>query len=159
MIRSRSNLNYVNPVCCVATVCHQVRCMYWGHWDYFHRAISHLKWRKIACMRYVACIFSRVKSIDMFSMFLQSGVPIHFLWRFIAVWIYNLTVSCLCMSMLTSNSSGNMQKHGYLGCFHAAPAREDISWVWVIGRDVIMIRSRPILCNVIGWNYIATYFN
>ena len=37
----------------------------------------------------------------------------------------------LCMSMLTSNSSGNMQKHGYLGCFHAASARENISWVWV----------------------------
>ena len=34
--------------------------------------------------------------------------------------------------MLTSNSSGNMQKHGYLGCFHAASTRENISWVWVI---------------------------
>ena len=34
--------------------------------------------------------------------------------------------------MLTSNSSGNMQTHGYLGCFHAASSRENISWVWVI---------------------------
>ena len=40
--------------------------------------------------------------------------------------------SCLCMPMLTSNSSGNMQKHGYLGCFYAASARENISSVWVI---------------------------
>ena len=65
-------------------------------------------------------------------MFLKSGVPRHFLLRFIAVWIYNLTVFMLCMSMLTSNSSGSMQKHRYLGCFHAASARENISWVWVI---------------------------
>ena len=41
--------------------------------------------------------------------------------------------SCICMSMLTSNSSGNIQKHGYLECFHAALTRENISWVWVIG--------------------------
>ena len=41
-------------------------------------------------------------------------------------------LSILCMSTLTSNSSGNMQKHGYLGCFHAASARENICWVWVI---------------------------
>ena len=113
--------NYVNPICCVATVCHQVRCMYWGHLGHFHMAISHLKWYKIACMRYLACAFSQMKYINMFSMFLQSGVPRHFLWRFIAVWIYNLTIF---MSMLTSNSSGNMQKLGYLGCFHAASARK-----------------------------------
>ena len=43
--------------------------------------------------------------------------------------------SCLCMSVLTSNSSGNMQKRGYmgyLGCFHAVSTRENLSWVWVI---------------------------
>ena len=34
--------------------------------------------------------------------------------------------------MLTSNFSSNMQKHGYLGCFHSASTRENISWVWVI---------------------------
>ena len=79
--------NYVNPVCCVATVCHQVRCMYWGHLGHFHIAISHLKWYKIVCMRYLACIFSQTKSIYMFPMFLQSGVLRHSLSRFIAVWI------------------------------------------------------------------------
>ena len=84
--------NYVNPVCCVATVCHQVRCMYWGHLGHFRTAISHLKWYEIVCMRYLACTFSQMKSINMFSMFLQSGVARHFLWKFIAVWIYNLTV-------------------------------------------------------------------
>ena len=50
--------NYVNPVCRAATVCHQVRCMYWGHLGHFYRAISHLKWCKIVCRRYLACTFS-----------------------------------------------------------------------------------------------------
>ena len=34
--------NYVDPECCVATVCHQVRFMYWEHLGHFQRAISHL---------------------------------------------------------------------------------------------------------------------
>ena len=42
--------------------------------------------------------------------------------------------------MLTSNPNGNMQKHGYLGCFHAASTRKNISWVWVI-----VIPSTPVL--------------
>ena len=66
--------------------------MYWGHLGHFHRAISHLKWYKSVCLRYLASTFSQMKSINTFSMFLQSGVPRHFLWKFIAVWIYNLTV-------------------------------------------------------------------
>ena len=78
--------NYVDPECCVATVCHQVRFMYWEHLGHFQRAISHLKWHKIVCMRYLACAFSQMKSTDMFSMYLQSGVPRHFIWWFIAGW-------------------------------------------------------------------------
>ena len=84
--------DYVNPACRVVTVCHQVRCMYLGHLSHFHRAISHLKWYKIVCMRYLACTFSQMKSVNMFSLFLQSGVPGHFLLRFIVVWLYNITV-------------------------------------------------------------------
>ena len=78
--------NYVNSECCVATVCHQVRFMYWEHLVHFHRAISHLKWHKVVCMGYLACTFSQMKSTDMFSMYLQSGVPRHFMWWFIAGW-------------------------------------------------------------------------
>ena len=66
--------------------------MYWGHLGHFHRAISHLKWYKIVPIRYLACTFSQMKSINMFSTFLQYGVHRHFLWRFITVWIYNLKV-------------------------------------------------------------------
>ena len=79
-------VNYVNPVWCVAIVCHQVGCMHWGHLGHLHRVISHLKWYKIVCMRYLTCTFCQMKYINMFSMYLQSGVPRHFLWRFIAVW-------------------------------------------------------------------------
>ena len=78
--------NYVDPKCCVVTVCHQVHFMYWEHLGHFQRAISHLKWHKIVCMRYLACAFSQMKSTDMFSMYLQSGVPRHFIWWFIAGW-------------------------------------------------------------------------
>ena len=78
--------NCVHPVCCAATVCHQVCCRYWGHLGHFHRAIYHWKWYQIVCMRYLACTFSQMKYINMFSMYLQSGVPRHFLWSFIAVW-------------------------------------------------------------------------
>ena len=117
--------NYVNPVCCVATVCHQVRCIYWGHLGHFHGAIYHLKWYKIVCMRYLACTFSQMKSINMFSMHLQSGDLFQIEHR-------TSLFSCLCMSILAPNFSGNMQNHGYLGCFHAASVRENISGVWVI---------------------------
>ena len=78
--------NYVDPECCVATVSHQVRFMYWEHLGHIQRAISHLKWHKIVCMRYLACTFSQMKSTDMFSMYLQSGVQRHFIWWFIAGW-------------------------------------------------------------------------
>ena len=66
--------------------CHQVHCMYWGHLGHFYGAIYHLKWYKTVCMTYLACTFSQIKSINMFSIYLQYGVPRHFLWRFIAVW-------------------------------------------------------------------------
>ena len=134
--------NYVNPY---ATVCHQVRCIYWVHLGHFHRAIHHLKWYKIVCMRYLDCTFSQMKSINMFSMYLQSGVPRHFLWRFIGVWNRTSLFSCLCMSMLTPNSSHNLQNHGYLGCFHAASARENISGVWGIDTEQrVRVRHRPL---------------
>ena len=55
--------------CCVATVCHQVRCMYCGNLGHFHRAISHLKWYKIVWIRYLACTFSQMNPVKMFSMF------------------------------------------------------------------------------------------
>ena len=127
-----SPVNDVEPVCCVATVYHQVRCMHRGHLGYFYRAISHLKWRKIVLMIYLVCTFIQMTFIDMFFVFFQSGVPRHSVGDLLRFEYITSLFSCLCISMLPSNSSGNMQKHGHLGCFHAAFARENVSWVWVI---------------------------
>ena len=104
--------NYDNPICCVATVCHQVHCMYWGHLGHFHRATSHLKWLFVW----------DIKPVHL--------VPRHFLSRFIVVWAQNLTVFMFMYVNIAPNSSGNMQKHGYLGCFHAASTRENVFGVW-----------------------------
>ena len=103
-----------------------------GHLDHLHRAISHLEWYEIDCMRYLASTFSQMQSINRFSMFLQYGVPRHFLEDLLRFEHRTSLFSCLCMSMSIPNSSGNMQNHGYLGCFHAASARENISGVCVI---------------------------
>ena len=62
--------------------------------------------------------------------------------------------SCLCMLMLTSNSSGNMQKHGYLGCFHAVSTSENIPWVWVIGKNI----GHSITGNLLDLNMLITLF-
>ena len=45
MVSTKNQVNilftneYNNPICCVATVCHQVRCMHCGHLDLFHKGI------------------------------------------------------------------------------------------------------------------------
>ena len=84
--------NNLNPIFCVATVCHQICRMFWGHLSVFHRAISHLNWYKMVCMEDLTRTFSRNKSTYMFYMYLQSGVPGHFLGRYIAILTKNLTV-------------------------------------------------------------------
>ena len=117
-------VQYVNPLCCVVTVFHQVHCMYWGHMGHFHGAISHLKWHKIVCMRYLACTFCQMKSINIFPCICNLEFPDIFVWDLL--WFeYKISLfSCLCMSMLTPNSSGNIWKYVYLGCFHVASTRE-----------------------------------
>ena len=39
--RWRNLPNYVNPIWCVATACHQIRCMYWGHLVKFYGRPTH----------------------------------------------------------------------------------------------------------------------
>ena len=46
----------------------------------------------MVCMEDLACNFSRNKSANMFSMYLQSGVPNYIIWRFIVVLKWTLTV-------------------------------------------------------------------
>ena len=98
--------------------------------------ISHLKRYKSVRMRYLACTFNQMKSINMFPMFCNLELPDISFGDLLRFKYITSPLSCSCMSMLTSNFSGNMQKHGYLGCFHAASARENISLVWVILRPL-----------------------
>ena len=100
--------NYVDPECCVANVYHQFRCMYWGHLGHFHRAVSHLKWYKIVCMIYFICIFSQMTSIDMFPRIWNLEFPDISYGVLLRVEHRTSRFSCLCMSMLTPNSVGNM---------------------------------------------------
>ena len=43
--------HYANPVYGVATICHQVRWLCWGHLSLFHTATSLLIWYKMFCLR------------------------------------------------------------------------------------------------------------
>ena len=43
--------NYAHPVYGVATICHQVRWLRWGHPSLFHTATSLLIWYKMFCVR------------------------------------------------------------------------------------------------------------
>ena len=107
---------------------------------HFHRAISYLKWYKIVCMRWLACTFSQIK-LTCSLCFCTLGFPdISFgdLLRFDHI---TSLFSCLRRWMLTPNSSGNMQNHGYLICFHAASSRPPGKYIWGSGHLMFIKQS------------------
>ena len=69
-------MNTINPGCDVATVCHQVRCMCWGHQclfskgRYFFFNCSNL----VQCLRDLLCKLIGIMHTKMFAMYLQIGV-------------------------------------------------------------------------------------
>ena len=77
--------NYADPVYGVATICHQVRCLRWGHPSVFHTAMSLLIWYKMFCMRDISYILIWMKYINMLSVYAQSGTHRPFNWWIIAV--------------------------------------------------------------------------
>ena len=149
---------HVDPECCVATVCHQVRFMYWEHLGHFQRAISHLKWHKIVCMRYLACAFSQMKSTDMFSMYLQSGVPRHFIWWFIAVEHKTSLFSCFVCQCWPQTLATICRNMGIWDVFMLHPPRK-IYLVFVAFAGTVPTRSdsnltpyvTPLLTH---WSYV-----
>ena len=64
--------NYANPAYGVATICHQVRCLRWGHPSLFHTATSLLIWYKMFCMRDISYRLIWMKFINMLSVYAQS---------------------------------------------------------------------------------------
>ena len=72
--------NYANPVYGVATICHQVRWLRWGHPSLFHIATSLLILYKMFCVRDISHRLIWIKFINMFSVFAQSGTDSRFNW-------------------------------------------------------------------------------
>ena len=77
--------NYADPVYGVATICHQVRCLRWGHPSLFYIAMSLLIWYRMFCMRDISYRLIWMKYINMFSVYGQSGTHRPFNWWIIAV--------------------------------------------------------------------------
>ena len=72
--------NYANPVYGVATICHQVRWLRWGHPSPFHTATSLLIWYKMFCVRDISYRLIWMEFINMFSGYAQSGTHSRFHW-------------------------------------------------------------------------------
>ena len=64
----------------VATICHQVRGLRWGHPSLFHIATSLLIWYKIVCLRDISYRLIWLELINMFSVYAQSGTHSRFNW-------------------------------------------------------------------------------
>ena len=77
--------NYADPVYGVATICHQVRCLRWGHPRLFDTATSLLIWYKMFCMRDISYRPTWMKFINMLSVYTQSGTHRRVNWWIIAV--------------------------------------------------------------------------
>ena len=72
--------NYTNPVYDVATICHQVRWLRWGHPSLFHTATSLLIWYKMFCVRDISYRLIWMEFLNMFSVYAQSGTHSRFNW-------------------------------------------------------------------------------
>ena len=84
--------NYANPVYGVATICHQVRWLRWGHLSLFQTATSLLIWYKMFCMRDISYRLIWMEFINMFSVYAQSETHSRFNWLIIVVFTYNPSV-------------------------------------------------------------------
>ena len=84
--------NYAYPVYGVATICHQVRWLRWGHPSLFHTATSLLIWFKMFCVRDISYRLIWMEFINMFSVYAQSGTHNRFNWLIIVVLTSNPSV-------------------------------------------------------------------
>ena len=76
----RQSTNYANPAYGVATICHQVRWLRWGHPSLFHTATSLLIWCKMFCVRDISYRLIWMEFINMFSVHALSGTHNRFNW-------------------------------------------------------------------------------
>ena len=91
--------NYANPVYVVATICHQVRWLRWGHPSLFHIASPLLIWYKMFCVRDISYRLIWMEFINIVSVFAQSGTLSPFNWWIIVVLTYNPSV-LMCVEII-----------------------------------------------------------
>ena len=84
--------NYANPAYGVATICHQVRWVRWGHPSLFHTATSLLIWYKMFCAKDFSYRLIWMEFINMFSVYAQSGTHSRFNRWIVVVLTYNPSV-------------------------------------------------------------------
>ena len=84
--------NYANPVYGVATICHQVRWLRWGHPSLFHTATSLLIWYEMLCVGDISYRIIWMEFINAFSVYAQSWTHSRFNWSIIMVLTYNSSV-------------------------------------------------------------------
>ena len=85
-------ISYANPVYGVATICHQVRWLRWGHPSLFHTATSLVIWYKMFCVRDISYRLIWMEFINTFSVYAQSGTHSRFNWWIIVVLTHNPSV-------------------------------------------------------------------
>ena len=74
----RMLVNYANPVYGVATICHQVCWLRWGHPSLFYIATPLLIWYKMFCVREISYRLIWMEFINTFSVYAQSGTHSRF---------------------------------------------------------------------------------
>ena len=117
-------LNPLNPVHGITNVCHQVRCMYWGHISLFHR--SKFPFKSISNGlhgRFI--IWICLGQIDKFVFHASAiwGTQVFSLKKYHS-FTRTLQFLCLWISTMPPNSIGNMHKHSYLWCFGTVATKD-----------------------------------
>ena len=80
ILRNNLCVNYANPTYGVATICHPVCCLRWGHPSLFHTATSLLIWYTMFCVRDIPYRLIWMKYINMLSVYAKSGTHRRFNW-------------------------------------------------------------------------------
>ena len=104
-IKSAAWSNYANPLYGVPIICHQVRCLRWGHPHLFHTATSLFISYKRFCMRDISYWLIWMKFISMLSVYMQSGMHRCFNWWIIAVLTSNPSV-LMCVEISDAHKPG-----------------------------------------------------
>ena len=92
---------------CVATVCHQVRCMHWGHFSHFHRAGRFFIWYECSGWDINYTVLSGWNSLISFVRFAIRSTETPY-WRIRGFSTESFCFLCPWISNMSSDSSENI---------------------------------------------------